>query len=298
MKIILYFYRFLIIFNFSIIITGVRMNPIELIRKRRSSRVYLIKQIEQEKKQILEDYIKELGEGLNKEKFDIHIIEKTKQDGKPMKLNYGMIKNHNTYILGKAPNIKSARVSYGYMMEKIVLKATELNLGTCWIGYFEESYFNEISMTDKEEIPGIVILGYPTEKLSIIDRISRFTAKASTRKSWDELFFSSDFSTPLTFQNAGVYSEPLEMARLAPSSGNTQPWRILKEQEKNIFHFYKKPVSMPYEKMGLHEIDLGICMSHFELTSHFKGLKGKWIQTENHNIKSEGMEYIFSWIGE
>jgi nitroreductase len=276
------------------------MNPIELIRERRSSRSFLTKQVEPDKKRMLIEYMQETNTGLFSEKIDFQLIEKSNNNGKSMKLDYGLIKNHSTYILGKTQKAKTARVSYGYLLEKIILKATELKLGTCWVGYFDESYFNEIKTSEHEEIASIVVLGYPTEKLSLGERFSRFSVKAATRKPWKDIFFVNDFNTPLTKDTAGEYSESLEMVRLAPSSGNTQPWRILKEHGNNTYHFYKKPVSKRYEQKGLHEIDMGICIAHFEITSNFKGLKGEWKQLDPNNgtiISVPEYEYVFSWIG-
>jgi hypothetical protein len=86
------------------------------------------------------------------------------------------------------------------------------------------------------------------------------------------------------------------MVRLAPSSGNTQPWRIFFNDTTQEFHFFKKPISKRYEEKGLHDIDLGIALSHFELTSLYNNLSGSWIKYIPNNLDSiDDLQYIITW---
>jgi len=41
---------------------------------------------------------------------------------------------------------------YGYLMEAIILKATELNLGTCWLGgsFTQSNFARKINAADNE----------------------------------------------------------------------------------------------------------------------------------------------------
>ena len=52
---------------------------------------------------------------------------------------YGVIKGADAFLIGirceKVENQKDAAINFGYDFEQIVLKATELGLGTCWIAY-------------------------------------------------------------------------------------------------------------------------------------------------------------------
>jgi len=76
---------------------------------------------------------------------------------------------------------------------------------------------------------------------------------------------------------AGRYREALALVRLAPSASNKQPWRVLYESKKNVFHFFLKR-SRQYKIMGishLQDIDLGIAMSHFEMAARELALQGK-----------------------
>ncbi len=267
------------------------------ITSRRSIRNYILKNVDPNTILELNEFIKTQNKGPFGEAIDFRIIEVELKDDKQMKLNYGMIKNNRNYILGITDNNKVSRISYGFQMEIIVLKACELGLGTCWIGVFDPEYFSYLNIPEGKVIPSLVIFGYEDKSFSLVDKITRYAVKATKRKEKEELFFSGDFNTKLTGNEAGDYDFPLEMLRLAPSAGNTQPWRILKEKNKNNFHFFKKPVSESYEVKGLHDVDLGICSSHFQLAAESKGLKGKWQIIDELSLSTpKEYSYSHSWI--
>lgn len=268
----------------------------QIIRKRKSCRAYLKKRIDQSVKHQLETYMQSINPGLLGESIDFKLIEKPLDDPGKMRLNYGMITNHHSYILGTSAISLMGRLNYGFLLEKIVLKATDLDLSTCWVGYFDPNYFNEIKIDADTEIPSIIIVGYPRKNSTLQERLTRMSIRASYRKAWNELFFCDDFNTPLNYEIAGKYANALEMLRLAPSSGNTQPWRILLNSKLNSFHFFKKVISSRYEEKGLHDIDLGICMAHFALIAENDTLDGEWKHLEIDEARFPDLTYIMSWV--
>jgi len=271
------------------------MDLIEIIKNRKSCRTYNQIPISPAEKNELETFIKANNKPLLDDSLNLKIIER-KPGNKEMRLNYGAIKGHNTYIAGKSKATQNSRVNYGYLMEKVILKATEMNISTCWIGYFDASFFNEISIEPGYEIPGIVIIGHSDERPSLLDKFSRFSVNASKRHDWGKLFFDYKLKTPLTAGLIQKYSDSLEMLRLAPSAGNTQPWRVFFNYTTDEYHFFKKPINERYEKDGLHDIDMGIALAHFELTTLYKGLSGRWIKHTDEIISSfNDMQYIISW---
>lgn len=271
------------------------MNIIQIIKKRKSSRTFNKVSLKPADKRDLENFIIENSKGLGNEVVNFKIIEMNDAD-RQMKLDYGMIKGHNTYILGTAKSTTASRVNYGYLMEKIVLKSTEMNLSTCWIGVFDSTYFNDIISADGFEIPSIIIVGYSDDKPTYQDKFLRFSVKASKRQSWDKSFFNYKLKTPLEPEYVKKYSDSLEMVRLAPSSGNTQPWRVFFDETLNEFHFYKKVISKRYELKGLHDIDMGIALSHFELTSLQNGLSGSWLKHAKEDINLiDDLQYTMTW---
>lgn len=271
------------------------MNIIETIKKRKSCRTYKEVALKFSDKGELENFIIENNKGPENEIVNFKIVEKNYPD-RQMKLDLGMIKGHNTFILGTSKSTLASRVNYGYLMEKVVLKATEINISTCWVGYFDYTYFNEISIEDGFDIPSIVIVGYSEERQTFRERLVRLTVNAPKRNHWDKLFFNYKLKTPLNPDYVNKYSDSLEMVRLAPSSGNTQPWRVFFDDMANEFHFFKKSISKRYELRGLHDIDMGIAMSHFELTSLQNGLSGRWIRHTAENVSSiDDLQYIMTW---
>ena len=271
------------------------MNIIEIIQKRKSCRTYNPVPLHRADQKILEDYIREI-QGLPGEELPELCIIGEKADDKKMKLNYGMIRGHNTYLLGTVKSSAGSRVNYGYLVEKVVLKATETGISTCWIGYFDPAYFKELICKTDFEIPGLVILGYSKEKETNSDKLQRMAINASKRQGWEKLFFNYTSAAPLNPDAVPGYSDSLEMVRLAPSSGNTQPWRVFFDDLKNEFHFFKKPVNERYESKGLHDIDLGIALSHFELASLYNNLSGSWIKYPDENITPiRDLQYIRTW---
>jgi hypothetical protein len=272
------------------------MSILDTIKDRTSCRTFKPGPLSPADKRSLEAFIREDDTGLDGERILLAIIE-TKAGKKPMRLDYGIIKGHSAYVMGASKVSMSSRVNYGYIVEKVVLKATEMNIATCWVGYFDTEYFNaDIKIENGYEIPSIVVIGYPTAAPSLLDKVVRFSAKAAKRLGWDALFFNYRSQTTLSPESVKKYSDSLEMVRLAPSSGNTQPWRVFFDETANEFHFYKKPVSRRYETKGLHEIDMGIAMSHFELVSMYNGLSGGWIKHAEERVKAmEDFRYIATW---
>jgi hypothetical protein len=189
---------------------------------------------------------------------------------------------------------------YGCCMERNVLKATSMGLGTCWLGgTFKRSGFaGKISINESELLPAISPVGYPRDTRSVVDRVFRYVAASDKRKPWNELFYLHDTDNFLDDQNSGEFNTPLECVRMAPSASNKQPWRIIKGNGQDTFHFYLKRTP-GYGNMGkdieLQNVDMGIAMCHFELSAKELGFKGDW-SINDPLIKSVGMEYIVSWI--
>ena len=271
------------------------MTTIETIKKRKSCRTFNKDVINYAIVKILDDYLNINSKTITGEMIQLSIVQKSLED-KKLKLDYGGIKGQTTYLLGTTVSSHYSRINYGYIMEKVVLKAIDLGLSSCWVGTFDKNYFRDIKVEEGHEIPGIVILGFPDYKPTRWDKIIRFSVKASKRNSWENLFFNYNMNTPLTPENVNNYRDSLEMVSLAPSSGNTQPWRIYYDEKTHEFHFFKKIINKKYEESGMHDIDMGIALSHFELTSVQKGLSGKWVIVDKEKIKQpDDLEYIITW---
>jgi len=271
------------------------MDIVNSIQQRRSCRTFTDESLNTSDRNELQGFIDSHKTGINGESIDFLLVEKNETEV-PMKIPYGLIRGNKTYILGKTNPTALAKTNYGYMLEKIVLKATEMKLGTCWVGLFDKEYFNDIELESNLDIPSILVIGYAKEKIPLKEKLIRKAVNADKRKPWETLFFNYETGESLEQQSVQPYIETLQMTRLAPSSGNTQPWRIFYSSAANEFHFYKKPTNKSYEAKGMHDIDMGIAMSHFELVSAKNGLKGNWLVYPTEQIKElEESHYIITW---
>ena len=211
---------------------------------------------------------------------------------------YGAISGANCYILGAVKEGKGALEDIGYCLEKIILDATAMGLGTCWLGgTFKRSAFAAKMQLNADEIlPAITPVGYPAREVSIIDRLMRFSSGAKKRKPWSDLFFNGDSITSLTEAGAGAYSQVLEAVRIGPSASNRQPWRIVKNNE-GCYHLYLKENILYNRMLGkyrLQNIDMGIAMCHFELAARELGLTGNWV-VNGPAAAFPGLQLIASW---
>ncbi len=260
----------------------------EIIQKRVSTRTFSAEYLTPSHKEELNSFIEQNCPG-------IKIIEISDSE-KPIKLLYGAIKGNKTYALGVTKHSREERLWYGYNMQKLVLKATDMGVGSCWIGYFDHEYFKNHIPGKGTIIPGVVILGYAAEKRSTVEKLLRYTVRASKRMEWDALFFDFDTLQPVNPKIAGIYANALEMVRLSPSSSNSQPWRIFIDSDNQELHFFKKPKSTTYEKMGMHELDMGIAMCHFQLSMAESETPGEWQTIPGIKISGQPLlQYVISW---
>lgn len=276
----------------------------DIIRQRKSIRSYTDAPIEEEKKEALKKFFSANTAGPFGAKSRFVFITSNAQYKESLKglITYGMIKNPMGFIIGAVENAPHNLEDFGYLMEKNILMATELELGTCWLGgTFSSSRFaKKIALQKDEVLPAVTSVGYAVPKITAIDSVIRNASGADRRKPWDLLFFQDD--KPLSIEEAGHYATPLEMVRLAPSANNFQPWRIIKESETNIFHFYIK--RMPgikqffFMKADLQRVDIGIAMCHFALTAEEKGLTGVWRISDPHRKgMADKLNYTATWVG-
>ena len=278
------------------------MTIIETIKTRKSCRTYCNRAIELEKLTELRQFLALNTKTPFGSKVRFLVIDFNEMEISELKnlTTYGVIKGARQFIVGGVQRQPRAMEDYGYCMERNILKATSMGLGTCLLGgTFKRSGFAEkIDIHEGELLPVISPVGYPRDKRSIVDRMFRMFASSDKRKPWYELFYLYDIDTFLDRENSGSFDIPLECVRIAPSASNKQPWRIIKDRDQNAFRFYLKRTP-GYENIikniRLQNVDMGIAMCHFELSARELGLKGDW-DVNDPQIKKDGMEYIVSWI--
>ncbi|MBT3336289.1 MAG: nitroreductase [Anaerolineae bacterium] len=278
----------------------------EIIRRRFSCRNYQHKPVSASKQAQLQAFIEALPPGPfgSRPRFDL--LAATETDSKSLRGlgTYGFIKSPSAFILGAMSPSEYDLEDYGYLMEAIILYATSLDLGTCWLGgtFTKSRFAKKINLSNSETMPAVTSLGeYTATEQKRQGLVSR-TAGAHLRLPWDELFFNFLFSTPLFQNEAAKYTTALEMVRAGPSASNKQPWRILRHNQIWRFYLRRTPgyrkdlIKRILDLCDLQRLDIGIAMCHFELTARENNLKGKWIvEDELAKHPNPLTEYIVSW---
>jgi nitroreductase len=157
----------------------------------------------------------------------------------------------------------------GYMGEGIILEATSLGLGTCWVGGFfrPEAAASLAHIREKEKVLAVTPVGFASEKVSFEEKIMTGFGRTHQRKPLYELVTGMDeMRWPEWMKTA------LEAARIAPSAVNRQPWR---------FHIENNSITISVDNLRdtyniSKRLDCGIAMLHIETASLHYGAKGTW----------------------
>lgn len=267
------------------------------VNARSSVRTYENRDLSANEKAQINAYIDNLSNPFSSD-VTFRLLEKASSTHGEKLGTYGVIKGAGNYIAASAAEKELALEALGYSFEKLILYATSLGLGTCWLGgtFNRSGFAAAMNLKEGDLFPCISPIGYPAGKKSTIESLMRWVSKADQRKEWSELFFKQNFSRPLTKDDAGEFAFPLEMVHLAPSAVNKQPWRIV--QENDAYHFYlARSLKSDNEKVDLQRVDMGIATCHFHMAVLEKELPGKFQKLAKPGIQSpEQMQYIYSWI--
>jgi len=274
----------------------------ETIKKRISCRTYKNVPLMESDEQRLKDFLLTNTQGPfgNRMRFKLVNLAGREREEIRTLAAYGIVQGASTFIVGAVARGSRAMEDYGYGMERNILAATDLGLGTCWLGgtFNRSASASRIHKRDEEVVPAITPVGYPKERKSIRDAAIRFLAKSNSRKAWEELFFCGDTRSPLERSAAGAYALPLDCVRIGPSATNRQPWRVVREKKGQVFHFYisRTPgYASKYTDVSMQDIDMGIAMCHFEIAVQEMQKKGSWQIVQLPSLQ-RGLEYVVSWI--
>jgi len=185
--------------------------------------------------------------------------------------SYGLVQNATHLLVGILPGESDeARIDLGFVLEQVVLEATRLGLGTCWItgSYDAEQAGAAVKLGAGEVAAAVCALGYPAEQGygRLHTRIVRRLAGGHKRKPLTDIVFSAHWGEPWTPEETDpALVTVLKQARLAPSAHNAQPWRFIVDVDDLTLTLVKPRF-----------IDAGIVMSHVTLASAAVGHLGRW----------------------
>jgi len=198
-------------------------------------------------------------------------VERTRHILTYMIGSYGLVQNPPHLLVGVLSEESDvARLDLGYVLEQVVLEATRLGLGTCWVtgSYDAERAGDTVGLAPGEVAAAVCALGYPAEGGwgRFHSRTVRWLAGGHRRKPLVEIVFSRRWGEPWSPGDADpTLVAVLEHARLAPSAANRQPWRFV-VQSNHVALALVRPAP----------IDGGIVMAHLALASAALGRSGRW----------------------
>ncbi|HNY22033.1 MAG TPA: nitroreductase family protein [Treponemataceae bacterium] len=197
--------------------------------------------------------LKALIDKANKDEgLSIKLIEDASAVFGKLSKSYGMFSGVRSVImLAGKPATPDLYRKLGYRGEMIVLEATRLGLGTCWVSGTFNKDDPALRLADGEIIAAVVAIGHVKEQRSIKERLIRGLAHGK-EKPIDEIY-TADREPPEWFL-AGVRA-----AFKAPSAINLKPVRFRQEGDEAIAFTTRD------DETG--NIDLGIACAHFEIAS-------------------------------
>ncbi|RAK08164.1 putative nitroreductase [Halanaerobium saccharolyticum] len=185
--------------------------------------------------------------------------------------SYGKISGAPAYLAFVGiKDIPYLEEKIGYGGEAVILEATALELGTCWVsGTFKaEEVLADLDLKKSEKLYAISPLGYPEDRPTISERILKTVISSKKRLDLDKLIINkNDLEAELEWIKTA-----LKAARLAPSAVNRQPWRFKIGENEIIIELDSQEKNEEREK----NLDCGIAMLHLEVGALKAGVSGSW----------------------
>lgn len=212
----------------------------EIMKKRHSVRQYTEKRIEPEKRRILD----EMAWDINlRTALHIQLIYDEPKAFSTAVARYGSFKNVRNYIALVGKRGEAIDEACGYWGEKLVLKAQEMGLNTCWVGLTYSRNNAACHIEADERLRLVIALGYGAvqgvpHKTKTADRLAAIEG------------ISGLGSAPAWFRKG------MEAAQLAPTAINQQKFKFVLNEDGTVS-----------AKAGLGfytRVDLGIAKYHFE----------------------------------
>jgi len=125
----------------------------------------------------------------------------------------------------------------GFVFQQLELALQCMGIGVCWLG-----------------------LGKPARHSARPDGLHCVMMMAFGRPKGEQLRETAAFRRKSLAEISDIADERLELARLAPSSVNSQPWRFTHEGETIHVHCAKQGIVKVLTDMN--RIDVGICLAH------------------------------------
>ena len=277
-----------------------------IIPQRFSCRTFLESPIDEAQRQILSGAVDSMRAGPLGTAVRFRLVASTRGDTEALRGlgTYGFVRGAGGFIVGAATVGEGWLEDYGYAMEELILLATDLGLGTCWLGgsFTRSSFSRAIGAKAGERVPAVAALGVMPDLETARNGVIRMRVRGDQRLPALRLFSNEKFGVPMTPEAAGPFATALEMVRLAPSASNKQPWRIVREGRGWHFFLQRTPgysgglAGRLLKVEDIQRVDIGIAMCHFELAARELSLHGAWAVRPPHIETTDPLvHYVVTW---
>lgn len=274
------------------------MKMLKVIEKRRSVREYKEKELDAKDLELVMEYIGDMPQLVDGAAISAKLFEGTQVFERLQGVagyNGVMIQAPHYIVLTAKPepNFLSAA---GYAGEWLVLNVTKHDIATCWVSTNnnEAKIHKLLDLPVEEEVVGIIAMGYAKGDMRVSNIFKRQGADAtaklmsyqhvdsefhevpvSGRLSIEEIAYMKAWGVPATIESLEVlgFTEVFYYMRMAPSSANKQPWRIVVDKDKFLLTMSKDD---GYDDDRLALLEAGIAMIYFEVAMHDAGFPGAW----------------------
>ena len=184
--------------------------------------------------------------------------------------SYGRVAGAQSAVLviGR-PACRACQESMGYLGEAVLLHATTMGLGTCWIaGSFDRAVASRlVDLEEGEHVFAVSPLGYAQDKPRTGEMLMKAMVRAKHRRPVAEIAPGFDEEHWPAWAAEGV-----RLARIAPSAVNRQPWRFELDQGAVTVSVVGRGAEGSVSRL----LDVGIAMLHFEVGARLMGAQGTW----------------------
>ncbi len=254
---------------------GVIMNLYEAIFVRKTIGKYKIEPLEQ----ALLDGIINFAESIPP-LFEGITVEYRLMGRSEIKKNFRGVLTYKApyYLVLYAENISDYQINGGYLMQQVSLYMTAKGLGSCFMGILKPKKVK----TEGTKLEYVIALAFG----KAVNEVYRSSDKAKRLPLNDIAIFKSEVSRNIKTM--------IQAARLAPSSMNSQPWRLV-VYDNRIHVFCKKNVFLTGILNEVKLIDIGICLAHLLVTADELWVDVKLIHQDNiSNIAFKKNDYVIS----
>lgn len=190
---------------------------------------------------------------------------------------YGYLQGKADYLVVLMTRQKNAALSAGFALSYLSLELTRLGLDNCIVSgtFRRKELLSQIRPQVGELIAAVIFYGHGSGRAGFLEKNAK-RIFPRRRKEFNELFFQQNFDYQITKVLDPPLLEALKAMRSAPSSVNSQPWRVVLEAQLLHIYMLNRPPLLSDPEIRL--IDMGIGIHHLVHELHHQGLAHRFLR--------------------